>query len=98
MSAFDDWLADNSKTRDTAAALDEITWLRLERQRLIAERKWIPVSERLPQPHFSVICFLNGQASEMQCTRHHDRLRWYYPASGEYDEGVTHWMPLPEPP
>ena len=59
---------------------------------------WISVKERLPQLHFSVICFLNGQASEMQCTRHHDRLRWYYPASGEYDDGVTHWMPLPAPP
>ena len=59
---------------------------------------WISVKERLPKLHFSVICFLNGHASEMQCTRHHDRLRWYYPASGEYDDGVTHWMPLPAPP
>lgn len=34
MSAFDDWLAAKGKSRDAAAALDEILWLRTERQRL----------------------------------------------------------------
>lgn len=36
MSAFDDWLATNGKSRETADAMDEIAWLRLERQRLSA--------------------------------------------------------------
>lgn len=34
MSAFDDWLTKNGKTRKTADALDEILWLRSERHRL----------------------------------------------------------------
>jgi hypothetical protein len=34
VSDFDDWLTSNGKCRETASDLDEIQWLRLERQRL----------------------------------------------------------------
>lgn len=42
MSAFDDWLAKNGKTRKAADALDEIIWLRYERRRLrlTDDEKW----------------------------------------------------------
>lgn len=34
MSGFDDWLTSNGKCRETASDMDEIQWLRQERQRL----------------------------------------------------------------
>lgn len=44
MSAFDDWITANGKTRETADALDEIAWLRLERQRLADESKSLRIT------------------------------------------------------
>jgi hypothetical protein len=34
VSDFDDWLTSNGKCRETASDLDEIQWLRMERQAL----------------------------------------------------------------
>jgi hypothetical protein len=66
-----------------------------EIERLRAERRWIPVSERLP-------------AEESQCIVWHKRsgeCRIAFRYEGNWYEGsilitanVTHWMPLPEPP
>ncbi len=59
---------------------------------------WIPVTERLPEPGETVLAFrvfgVHGQLSEV-CIAHtlkmFDRINWSM-------VGVTHWMPLPEPP
>lgn len=55
-----------------------------------AQREWIPVSERLPEPEVSVLIYVNGFI-EKTC--------WY---NGEFLRPSklqpTHWQPLPLPP
>jgi len=63
-------------------------------------RRWIPVSDRLPERGSTVLGFLARDTAEgdhdyHMAWRHMDDrpgLRWNGP--GE----PTHWMPLPEPP
>lgn len=60
--------------------------------------RWIPVTERLPEPCETVLAFrvfgMHGQLSEV-CFAHtlkmFGRINWSM-------VGVTHWMPLPESP
>ena len=69
-------------------------------EKLIAEgvtfQKWIPVTERLPEPGVEVYvcdtygdCFLSWMKDG--CGGHS---YWFYTECGE----ITHWVPLPEPP
>jgi hypothetical protein len=98
MSDFDDWLTSNGKCRETASDLDEIQWLRLERQRLRSCLRWIPVSERLPNDPDVVLAYRKGFPGVFQCCYE----------GGQWTDGVavicggatkpTHWLPLPEPP
>lgn len=57
--------------------------------------QWIPVTERLPKPETDVLSFrIYGsfsQMSEITMNEMKKNGEWCY-------EGVTHWMPLPEPP
>lgn len=47
MSAFDDWLAENGKTRKAAGTLDEIIWLRSERRRLrLTDGDWVTMGRK----------------------------------------------------
>ncbi len=48
-------------------------------------QKWIPVTERLPEKdgEHILVCYKDGWVCDQ-----------YTPV----DRGVTHWMPLPEPP
>ena len=64
-------------------------------------RRWIPVTERLPQNYISVLVYLPG---ERPLPTVHEA---YIGGDGEWhssvvygveNEDVTHWMPLPEPP
>ena len=80
---------------------------------LEAERRWIPVSERLPEDGREVLVFAEGlitAGSHCQCGaafNDDDVLvetpTWLLGIEGEvygcdaYD-AVTHWMPLPNPP
>lgn len=67
----------------------------------LEERRWIPVTERLPQNYISVLVYLPG---ERPLPTVHEA---YIGGDGEWhssvvygveNEDVTHWMPLPEPP
>ena len=58
--------------------------------------QWVPVSERLPEPHHHVIGWQPGFARTAEV---------WIGSSGQWLGGdfepagdITHWMPLPEPP
>ena len=86
---------------DIDALLDEI-------ERLQAERRWIPVSERLPEygePSLTIYHTKNATSQiTIRCLveDRDDKLRviWYDIENGLWVNGnnITHWMPLPEPP
>ena len=59
-------------------------------------QKWIPVSERLPEELKNVLAYTDvGSFAE---TAHWTGHRWEKTWDFEVLYGVTHWMPLPEPP
>lgn len=64
-----------------------------------ATPKWIPVSERLPEPWKWVLCYCRAGIIEML---RYDHLMDEWGASTlsrvYMKDYVTHWMPLPEPP
>ena len=73
---------------------------------LEAERRWIPVGERLPEDGESVLIAVDS-AFAPYChvyeAFHHSAATQWATANGLYFHGVeyarvTHWMPLPEPP
>ncbi len=67
--------------------LDEI-------ERLQNERRWIPVSERLPDIGVEVLVFdERGDIMIDELCRWQSELIW-----ADDDDGVTHWMPRPLPP
>jgi hypothetical protein len=79
---------------DLPWALDLITAQQAELDRLTEAQRWIPVSERLPMEHETVLVFRGkvfGGATSFQFMPWGGVL-WY----GCGDE-VTHWMPLPAP-
>ena len=50
----------------------------------VTVQKWIPVTERLPKNGEAILtCYWDG---------------WICDQYSPVDDGVTHWMPLPEPP
>ena len=56
--------------------------------------KWIPVTERLPEPWADVLAFYEDKTISMDAMS--DGGKWYsdYVSTNK----VTHWMPLPQPP
>ena len=69
---------------------EKLTSVEEENARLKEERRWIPVSERLPKEKQSVL------ALDRTGTAYH----WEYSKclSNIFVGYYTHWMPLPEPP
>ena len=62
--------------------------------------KWIPVSERLPEPFVSVLVQMPDEepcptVREGFLTKDGD---WYAGYFARLKDEVTHWMPMPEPP
>jgi hypothetical protein len=71
-------------------------------ERLRAERRWIPVSEDLPDDESEVlVCFadrsLGVTAAVFRHVEDDGTQKW---TDGDHEElkQPTHWMPLPEPP
>lgn len=62
-------------------------------------QKWIPVSERLPEQHSSVIVYRKTKRFSML---HYSSALGFHFYDSEWGDvtvdDVTHWMPLPEPP
>ena len=64
-----------------------------------AAPKWISVEERLPE-HLYDMCLICADGFIEVATwalDKHKMCTWFF-VDGEYEVGVTHWMPLPEPP
>ena len=84
---------------DIDALLDEI-------ERLQAERRWIPVSERLPEMYSPVLTMAKKAKYPRVLSREKetkDNWVWSLRQLSGYvayinPKTVTHWMPLPEPP
>lgn len=82
-------------------AVDDACILAVAALREQEQRRWIPVTERLPQNYTSVLVYLPGESPFPTV---HEA---YIGCDGEWhcsivygieNEDVTHWMPLPEPP
>ena len=63
---------------------------------LEAAQRWIPVSERLPEPNQSVLVFdrLGDMTIDFLVTFNREGVAYYTNS----DDGAVCWMPLPEPP
>ena len=59
----------------------------------ISIRRWIPVTERLPEPLVNVLALYGDGRMDIDWVDHEG----CFLCENLYD-GVTHWMPLPEPP
>ena len=72
--------------------------------RLAWEHRWIPVTERLPE-YMENVLVTDGAFSGMGWRDYYDchgtkprEDYWISPNTNVNDLGITHWMPLPEPP
>lgn len=77
----------------------EITALRAEIERLQAERRWIPVGERLPEENQQILS-TDGKEFYLDCYARwegKDNPPCFY-GNRLFLWAVTHWMPLPELP
>ena len=62
-----------------------------------AQPKWISVEERLPEPDKNVLTLENRKRVRIGYYSE-DCEEWVINDMVAYDEDITHWMPLPEPP
>lgn len=61
--------------------------------------KWISVEDELPDMGFPVLMWgCDENPITGYRTNTESGARWYEYGSDEWMVGVTHWMPLPEPP
>ena len=64
----------------------------------VTVQKWIPVSERLPKVHKTVLICTDGQVHEAFLKGDGGWLAVFGDSTNINPSKVTHWMPLPEPP
>ena len=65
----------------------------------VSSSKWIPVTERLPEPWKWILCYC--EAGNIEMLRYDDFMEEWGSINinrAYKKEYVTHWMPLPEPP
>ena len=65
----------------------------------VTVQEWISVKDRLPEEGDRCLCRLKSFASPgsfYQSILRYDK--YGFQDGGVYEEGVTHWMPLPQPP
>jgi hypothetical protein len=88
----------------TKPSIDCDTFIRVASELL--EERWIPISERLPEPGLYLVCYINP-LSEIQktyvITSWRGRDGWYDDNHEGYkseDETlkITHWTAFPQPP
>ena len=72
---------------------EDAAGLRKEITRLQEATKWIPVTERLPEKEKRVVAY-KGYSFLAKIVGN----QWFDVEWNCYRYGVTHWMPLPEPP
>ena len=74
----------------------EIVRLNARIAELEVAQRWIPVSERLPEPNQSVLVFdrLGDMTIDFLVTFNREGVAYYTNS----DDGAVCWMPLPEPP
>lgn len=97
LSGFTDWADLVTKSTYlvyTDEKANEAAALAIQKAREAAAPKWIPVSERLPEELVAVLMYTEDDRRETGYY-HIARKEWY---SGEFREGVTHWIPLPASP
>ena len=78
---------------------DIVPGLRRVIERLEAERQWISVNDRLPEPGAYVVCIAkrNPFSRFMPMVAKIEKNGWVNPITEQYISVVTHWMPLPDP-
>ena len=91
------------------ALLDDYKRLLLENRNLKervaeleGERRWIPVSERLPEDRVTILAAFNNReiltAKYYKYYEGFGSVENYWRIEGWHSGNVTHWMPLPESP
>lgn len=68
----------------------------------VTVQEWISVNDRLPRNYTPVLAYIPSLAQTMQQTVHECHIgadgEWHSSTAPAYREGVTHWMPMPQPP
>ena len=95
----DDAIAAVSELMDSKIHEDVVRELRP----WLAQRQWIPVTERLPKPGQQVLAAIpprvwNEENQALIETLDYEQEGFYSWKDDEWQKRVTHWMPLPEPP
>ena len=82
-------------------AVDDACILAVAALREQEERRWIPVTDRLPNIFEGVLAYCPKRRNTYLLYIN-ARWEWHFfdktVAGALLDEAVTHWMPLPEPP
>ena len=73
---------------------DKIKW---ERKQELAMPRWIPVTEQYPEEREAVLVY-QRMYKNTYCAFLDGMDWWIYGGYGTKAFGITHWMPLPEPP
>lgn len=58
---------------------------------------WVSVGDRLPDGDNDMLVWSLGRYMDIGWYNN-ESFRWYTTCSDDWIDGVTHWMPLPEPP
>ena len=99
-SQFNKSMVSTDVLLDVATPIDVA--LRKRIAELEAERRWIPVSERLPEDRVTILAAFNNR--EILTAKYYKyysgfgSVENYWRIEGWHSGNVTHWMPLPEPP